>query len=115
MADYVRGRPATREAPQRAHVAYAPPVTPPCLRPGRLCLSPEDAMDRERPITQFDKLTLQLTLDDLVKTGVGSVPFPPVLFGPYISGLEVTQSLQYREAATHLTDPADRGPNNSIR
>ena len=34
MANYVRGRPATREAPQRASVAYAPPVTPPCLRPG---------------------------------------------------------------------------------
>ncbi|KRA79705.1 hypothetical protein [Altererythrobacter sp. Root672] len=33
----------------------------------------------------------------------------------YIDGIEVTQSIQYYEADKHLTDPADRGPNNSIR
>ena len=32
-----------------------------------------------------------------------------------IAGIEVTQGLQYYESADHLTDPADRGPNNGIR
>ena len=72
-------------------------------------------MDPERPITLLDKATLQLTIADLIKPGVSGVHFPPVLFGPYIADVEVTQSIQYYEAATHLTDPADRAPNNSIR
>lgn len=33
----------------------------------------------------------------------------------YIDGIEVTQSIQYYDADKHLTDPADRGPNNSMR
>ena len=33
----------------------------------------------------------------------------------WIAGIEVTQSIQYHRAAQHLTDPADRGPNNSVR
>jgi len=37
------------------------------------------------------------------------------LFGIYIDGVEVTQAIQYRRAADHLSDPADRGPDNSIR
>jgi len=36
------------------------------------------------------------------------------LFALYIDGVEVTQSIQYREADRHLTDSADRGPNNSL-
>ena len=32
-----------------------------------------------------------------------------------IVGIEVTQAIQYYESAEHLTDPADRGPNNGIR
>jgi hypothetical protein len=32
----------------------------------------------------------------------------------YIDGIEVTQSIQYYNADKHLTDPSDRGPNNSI-
>src|SRR5215216_5496301 len=36
------------------------------------------------------------------------------LFGLYIDGVEVTQSIQYRMADRHLTDAADRGPDNSI-
>ena len=32
----------------------------------------------------------------------------------YISGIEVTQSIQYYDAEKHLTDPADRGPDNSV-
>ena len=32
-----------------------------------------------------------------------------------IRGVEVTQSIQYYRADEHLTDPADRGPDNSLR
>jgi hypothetical protein len=32
-----------------------------------------------------------------------------------IHGVEVTQSIQYYRADEHLTDPADRGPDNSLR
>ncbi len=35
--------------------------------------------------------------------------------GLHIDGVEVTQSIQYRSAELHLTDPADRGPDNSVR
>lgn len=35
--------------------------------------------------------------------------------GLHIDGIEVTQAIQYRSAADHLTDPADRGADNSIR
>lgn len=31
-----------------------------------------------------------------------------------IAGIEVTQSIQHYRAAAHLTDPADRGPDNSV-
>jgi hypothetical protein len=37
------------------------------------------------------------------------------LFRPSIVGIEVTQSIQYYNAAAHLTDPADRGPDNSVQ
>jgi hypothetical protein len=33
---------------------------------------------------------------------------------PYISGIEVTQAIQYYRASQHLTDPADRGSDNSL-
>lgn len=36
------------------------------------------------------------------------------LFSLYIQGIEVTQATQHYDAASHLTDPADRGPDNSI-
>ena len=32
-----------------------------------------------------------------------------------IQGLEITQAIQHYRAAAHLDDPADRGPNNSLR
>ena len=32
-----------------------------------------------------------------------------------VDGLEVTQAIQHYRAALHLTDPADRGPDNSLR
>jgi hypothetical protein len=37
-----------------------------------------------------------------------------VPIGLRINGVEVTQGIQYFDAASHLTDPADRGPDNSI-
>lgn len=37
------------------------------------------------------------------------------LFGASIHGVEVTQSIQYHRAAEHLTDPADRRADNSVR
>lgn len=32
----------------------------------------------------------------------------------YVEGVEVTQAIQYYNSAAHLTDPADRAPNNSV-
>jgi hypothetical protein len=40
---------------------------------------------------------------------------PDRLFGLWIDGVEVTQAIQYQRAPEHLTDPTDRGPDNSIR
>jgi len=37
------------------------------------------------------------------------------LFNPKISGIEVTQGIQYYKASRHLTDPNDRGNDNSVR
>lgn len=37
------------------------------------------------------------------------------LFGAEIRGVEVTQAIQYYESAAHLTDAADRQPDNSVR
>ena len=36
------------------------------------------------------------------------------LSGIFVEGVEVTQGLQYRGAKDHLTDPADRGADNSL-
>lgn len=35
--------------------------------------------------------------------------------GLFISGIEVTQAVQYYDADEHLTDAGDRGPDNSVR
>ena len=37
------------------------------------------------------------------------------LYSLRIDGVEVTQAIQYFGAEQHLTDPADRGPDNSVR
>jgi hypothetical protein len=42
------------------------------------------------------------------------VPWSPLTM-VWISGVEVTQSIQYYQADQHLTDPSDRGPDNSVR
>jgi hypothetical protein len=39
----------------------------------------------------------------------------PLLAGIFIDGVEVTQVIQYRKAAAHLTDRDDHGPDNSIQ
>ena len=36
-------------------------------------------------------------------------------FSLRINGIEITQAIQYYHADRHLTDSADRGPDNSIR
>jgi hypothetical protein len=51
---------------------------------------------------------LRTMLNDAIREEAGFSGF-------YIDGVEVTQAIQYRRAADHLTDPADRGPDNSIR
>lgn len=48
-----------------------------------------------------------IDIDDALREGLRA-------FGLYIHGVEVTQAIQYWRAADHLTDPADRGPDNSI-
>ena len=35
-------------------------------------------------------------------------------YGPFVAGIEVTQSIQYYQASQHLTDSKDRGPDNSV-
>lgn len=35
-------------------------------------------------------------------------------FGLHVQGVEVTQAIQYYRASAHLTDAADRGPDNSV-
>ncbi len=36
------------------------------------------------------------------------------LFGLRVDGVEVTQAIQYYRASRHLTDPADRQPDNAV-
>ncbi|MDZ4829769.1 MAG: hypothetical protein SGJ09_06170 [Phycisphaerae bacterium] len=45
-------------------------------------------------------------------TGIDVVPS---LFRPHVSGIEVTQGIQYFGAEQHLTNANDRGPDNSVR
>ncbi len=55
---------------------------------------------------RFDTILREIDLDDLV------IKWPGLGFG--IRGVEVTQAVQYYESARHLTDPADRQPDNSV-
>lgn len=54
---------------------------------------------------------LDTILDELVRDDI-LVKWPWLGWG--IRGVEVTQGLQYYESARHLTDPADRQPDNSV-
>jgi hypothetical protein len=55
---------------------------------------------------QLDSILRQFDLSDLV--------FKWPWLGWGIRGVEVTQAIQYYESARHLTDPADRQPDNSV-
>jgi hypothetical protein len=55
---------------------------------------------------QLDSILRQIDLSDLV--------FKWPWLGWGIRGVEVTQAIQYYESARHLTDPADRQPDNSV-
>lgn len=54
----------------------------------------------------LDSILREVDLSDLV------VKYPWLGWG--IHGVEVTQAIQYYESARHLTDPADRQPDNSV-
>jgi hypothetical protein len=58
---------------------------------------------------RLQELIRSEVLDALV-TGV----FDRLRFGLHIQGVEVTQAVQYYRASAHLTDPADRQPDNSV-
>ncbi|MFO1042735.1 MAG: hypothetical protein U0941_13155 [Planctomycetaceae bacterium] len=61
-------------------------------------------------LTQMDRLELR-DLEEYKRIDRSQLP---LWFTPYISGIEVTQAIQYYHASRHLTDPADRGPDNSL-
>ena len=52
----------------------------------------------------LDSPTVKLDLDAFIHR-----------FGLFISGIEVTQAVQYFQADQHLTDPADRQADNALR
>lgn len=56
----------------------------------------------------FLQTALHAMLMDVVRDNIR-------ITGLHIDGVEVTQAIQYRSADQHLTDPADRGADNSIR
>jgi hypothetical protein len=55
---------------------------------------------------------VRATLDELDREGLTEVLARRQL---YIDGVEVTQAIQYYHADQHLTDPDDRGDDNSVR
>jgi hypothetical protein len=77
----------------------------------------EDAMGRDLFVTLEAELAVLVKLAGIARRFNDGIDFdrPALLFGPYISGLEVTQSIQYYDAASHLTYPSDRGRDNSVR
>lgn len=59
-----------------------------------------------------------MDVTDLLRDRVFESQFTEVFvarLGLYISGIEVTQAIQFYEADDHLTDPADRQANNAVR
>jgi len=51
---------------------------------------------------------------NLLSFVVGQISERLVPIGLRIKGVEVTQGIQYFDSLSHLTDPADRGPDNSV-
>ena len=63
-----------------------------------------------------DEAMNEIAIAKLIRTTLTEVIRDQLhVFGIYIDGVEVTQAIQYRRAQDHLTDPTDRGPDNSIR
>ena len=59
-------------------------------------------------------LTDRLELIDIERTARFDIDRIRLRMSPYVAGVEVTQAIQYYKASQHLTDPSDRGPDNSI-
>jgi peptidase M66-like protein len=66
--------------------------------------------DGSRFLTSIDRLEIG-ELERARRIDIDRVRLP---FSPYITGVEITQAIQYYKAASHLTDPNDRGADNSV-
>lgn len=68
--------------------------------------------------TIVDAVIKELAIDPVYrakfKDAIDAIENTPHLFGVHINGVEVNQAIQYRHADDHLTDPSDRGADNSI-
>ena len=51
----------------------------------------------------------------LLKDAIDALTPVPSVFYININGVEVTQAIQYRHSSEHLSDPADQGPDNSVK
>lgn len=60
------------------------------------------------PTSDYEAARFELLERDPVFHGIP-------IFGASVRGIEVTQSIQRYRSSEHLTDPADRGPDNSVR
>lgn len=58
-------------------------------------------------------ITLDAVRSELLDALASGI-FERLRFGLYIQGVEVTQGIQYYRAGAHLTDPADRQPDNAV-
>jgi hypothetical protein len=64
-----------------------------------------------RDLTLSDRIELW-DLEQARRLGLDRMTLP---IHPYVSGIEVTQAIQYYKSSLHLTDPGDRAPDNSLR
>lgn len=61
----------------------------------------------------MDNLKAKLARVSLIEE-IRQRPDVHLFIGPYIDGVEVTQAIQHYKADQHLTDPKDRGMDNSV-
>jgi len=66
----------------------------------------EEKMSNHQLDPRFREMLVNRDLRDLLD----HIRFPSL----YIQGIEVTQGIQYYRSSQHLTDPADRGADNSV-
>jgi hypothetical protein len=71
-------------------------------------------MGRESDVVGLGVRALFEFADAVVRFRDG-LDITPRLLGPFISGVEVTQGIQYYRANLHLTNADDQGPDNSVR